>query len=155
MKAETAEHPPRLRADAGWADLEKLPKGPNGHALCRWCGTEVTPPKRTFCSPACIEEWKIRTQPEFAARKVFERDRGVCRRCRTQCRTHQRVPGGKIQSRDWEMDHIVPVVEGGGSCGLENLRTLCVPCHRAVTAELKKRLAERRAAERGPAKGAR
>lgn len=41
----------------------------------------------------------------------------------------------------WEMDHIVPVVEGGGSCGLDNLRTLCVPCHKAATKELRGRLA--------------
>ncbi len=40
----------------------------------------------------------------------------------------------------WEMDHIVPVIEGGGGCGLENLRTLCIPCHRSVTRELKRRL---------------
>ncbi len=29
----------------------------------------------------------------------------------------------------WQADHILAVAEGGGSCGLENLRTLCVPCH--------------------------
>lgn len=29
----------------------------------------------------------------------------------------------------WQADHIRPVAEGGGDCGLENLRTLCVPCH--------------------------
>lgn len=29
----------------------------------------------------------------------------------------------------WQVDHIRAVVEGGGGCGLENLRTLCVPCH--------------------------
>jgi 5-methylcytosine-specific restriction endonuclease McrA len=40
----------------------------------------------------------------------------------------------------WEMDHEIPVAEGGGECGLENLRTLCIPCHRDVTRELKKRL---------------
>jgi 5-methylcytosine-specific restriction enzyme A len=44
----------------------------------------------------------------------------------------------------WQMDHIVPVVEGGGACGLENLRTLCTPCHKRVTREL----AARRAAEK-------
>lgn len=44
----------------------------------------------------------------------------------------------------WEADHIVPVVEGGGECGLEGLRTLCRPCHRVVTAELRRRLAFRR-----------
>lgn len=34
----------------------------------------------------------------------------------------------------WDMDHIRPVVEGGGGCGLENLRTLCVVCHSKRTA---------------------
>lgn len=29
----------------------------------------------------------------------------------------------------WQADHIQAVSEGGGNCGLENLRTLCVPCH--------------------------
>jgi 5-methylcytosine-specific restriction endonuclease McrA len=44
----------------------------------------------------------------------------------------------------WEMDHIVPVVEGGGGCGLGNLRTLCLACHRAETAELARRRARKR-----------
>lgn len=39
----------------------------------------------------------------------------------------------------WEADHIVAVVEGGGECGLDNYRTLCVPCHKAVTKELAKK----------------
>jgi 5-methylcytosine-specific restriction enzyme A len=43
--------------------------------------------------------------------------------------------------RAWEMDHELPVAEGGGECGLENLRTLCIPCHRDVTRALKGRLA--------------
>jgi len=38
----------------------------------------------------------------------------------------------------WEADHIRPVVEGGDS-DLENMRTLCIPCHRGVTAELRLR----------------
>lgn len=46
----------------------------------------------------------------------------------------------------WEADHIVPVVEGGGGCGLDGLRTLCVPCHRAETAELARRRAKARRA---------
>ena len=39
-----------------------------------------------------------------------------------------------------------PVVEGGGSCGLENLRTLCWECHRKVTRELAVRRGRIRAA---------
>ena len=44
----------------------------------------------------------------------------------------------------WDMDHKTPVVEGGGECGLENLRTLCLWCHKRET----KRLARRRARQR-------
>ena len=50
----------------------------------------------------------------------------------------------------WEADHVTPVVEGGGECGLENYRTLCVPCHREET----KALAARRAQARRAAKNA-
>jgi 5-methylcytosine-specific restriction endonuclease McrA len=41
----------------------------------------------------------------------------------------------------WDADHILPVAEGGGQCDLDNLRTLCVPCHREATAQLRQRLA--------------
>lgn len=44
----------------------------------------------------------------------------------------------------WEADHILPVIEGGGLCGLDNYRTLCLSCHRKETAGL----AARRAAVR-------
>ena len=40
----------------------------------------------------------------------------------------------------WEVDHKVPVVEGGGECGMDNLRTLCRGCHKRETAALRKRL---------------
>jgi len=42
------------------------------------------------------------------------------------------------------------VAEGGGACGLDNLRTLCTPCHRAQTAALRKRLRHSRAAATAP-----
>lgn len=44
----------------------------------------------------------------------------------------------------WQADHIVPVVEGGGECGIDNFRTLCLPCHQIVTAELAGRTARRK-----------
>lgn len=49
-----------------------------------------------------------------------------------------------MKRRLWEMDHIQPVVEGGGDCGLENLRTLCWDCHRIETAALAARRAKAR-----------
>ena len=40
----------------------------------------------------------------------------------------------------WQADHERAVAEGGGSCGLENLRTLCTPCHKVETHKLRSRL---------------
>ena len=48
------------------------------------------------------------------------------------------VGGGKRSL--WDADHVRPVAEGGGQCDLENLRTLCLCCHREVTADLRRRL---------------
>lgn len=42
----------------------------------------------------------------------------------------------------WEADHVLAVAEGGGECGLDGYRTLCVPCHRRVTAAMQHRLAD-------------
>lgn len=44
----------------------------------------------------------------------------------------------------WQADHAVAVQEGGGCCGLSNLRTLCSPCHAVVTAEHARRRADER-----------
>jgi 5-methylcytosine-specific restriction endonuclease McrA len=40
----------------------------------------------------------------------------------------------------WDADHILPVAEGGGECDLDNLRTLCLLCHRQQTLRLQQRL---------------
>jgi 5-methylcytosine-specific restriction protein A len=45
----------------------------------------------------------------------------------------------------WEADHVVPLCEGGAHT-IDNLRTLCVPCHKAETAALAARRAQRRQA---------
>lgn len=45
------------------------------------------------------------------------------------------------QERDfWQADHELAVAAGGGSTGLDNLRTLCSPCHSAETEKLLTRL---------------
>ena len=46
----------------------------------------------------------------------------------------------------WQADHLRAVAEGGGTCGLSNLRTLCSPCHADNTAaQAGQRARERRA----------
>src|SRR5262249_53341517 len=121
---------------------------------CRRCGGEVPRRRYTFCSPECVHEWKLRTDPGYLRAAVFERDRGVCARCGLDAealrrdkrkmdynarRQFEKDWGGRKHL--WDADHIVPVVEGGGECGLANMRTLCLKCHRIVTSELRNRLA--------------
>lgn len=128
--------PTRTLATAGWVDQKALPRGPNGRACCRYCGNECAPPRLTFCSAACVHEHKIRSNPGYARLQVWKRDKGVCAICKKACASISK------SGTEWQADHIVPVVEGGGSCGLENLRTLCTSCH----AEETRKLAGRRAA---------
>ena len=61
-------------------------------------------------------------------------------------------PPGRRGSQWWDADHIVSVVEGGGECGLDNYRTLCLPCHRKVTRELHARLADARKKQKATVK---
>jgi 5-methylcytosine-specific restriction enzyme A len=142
----------------GWADRATLAKGENGRNLCRWCNLEVPKGRITFCSDWCVEEWRLRTDPGYVREKVLERDKGICAVCRVDCEAawrHLKRQRGAARLRIqiewglkraprkslWDADHIVPVVEGGGECDLANLRTLCLKCHRAATAELRKRRA--------------
>lgn len=122
----------RIIPNAGYVDSKTLPKGPNGFSLCRYCNKECKPPKRTFCSSACVHEWQIRSNPGYARKQVFKRDKGRCSICGEAKMTDHKSRPKPL----WEMDHTIPVSEGGGSCGLENLRSLCRPCHLSVTKEL-------------------
>lgn len=47
----------------------------------------------------------------------------------------------KYTSHSYEVDHIIPVVEGGDN-EPENLRVLCIFCHKEETAKLKRRLSK-------------
>ena len=58
-----------------------LQRDEQGRPLCRFCGGLVPPPRRTFCSNICIDEWVLRTDTAHARKRVWERDHGVCARC--------------------------------------------------------------------------
>lgn len=122
-----------------------------GHGQCRWCGQAVPAGRYTFCGDACVEEWKLRTDPGYLRQKVFDRDRGVCAACGVDTealRKNKRkldYAARRQFEKDWgtrrslwDADHVMPVVRGGGECGLSNMRTLCLKCHRAATAELRR-----------------
>jgi len=148
---------PARTKKGGWTRSAKLEKGPGGRSLCRWCGSEVPKGRRTFCGENCVHEWKLRTNPGYLREHVFERDRGVCAKCavdtvalrrdmrkldyaaRRKFLKEWRLVEGSRKSL-WDADHIVPVAEGGGQCDLQNMRTLCLLCHREATKALRERL---------------
>jgi hypothetical protein len=162
----------RTRTDAGWGNSRDRKRGPNGRGLCRWCKNEVPKGRQTFCGPACVHEWRIRTDPGYVRHCVEKRDRAKCSRCGLDTLKLERgidqlldawkvrkVPDGtrwfsvrlvldeKLISRVgplWEAHHGVAVVEGGGECGLDGYETLCLWCHRDET----RKLAGRRVSER-------
>jgi 5-methylcytosine-specific restriction enzyme A len=141
----------------GWIDRKNVPRGPNGRGLCRWCSLEVPKRRFTFCSEYCVHEWKLRSQPAYLREEVFRRDRGVCASCGVDTIAALRrlkrsrglnravllrhwACGKRMRKSLWDADHILPVVEGGGECDLENIRTLCLLCHRVATRRLRERL---------------
>jgi 5-methylcytosine-specific restriction enzyme A len=138
----------------GWVGRENA--GPAQKA-CRWCGGAVPRRRFTFCCPACVHQWRLRTDPGYLREQVFTRDRGVCARCGmdTEALRKDKRKLDFAARREfekewgrrrylWDADHIIPVAEGGGECDLSNMRTLCLKCHRAVTTELRRRLHEGR-----------
>lgn len=146
------------QADPGTA----VEMGANGRFLCRWCRLEILAPRRrTFCSEFCVHQWRLRTDPGYLRDQVFARDQGVCAMCATDTVAAYRQlkrSRGKARAEAlamwglesvgarrslWDADHILAVAEGGGQCDLDNLRTLCLPCHREVTADLRRRIGRR------------
>jgi hypothetical protein len=136
-----------------------LPKPEKGK--CKWCGEKA---KRVYCGKSCRQEAYVRFG--YVDGYLFERDKGVCIKCGIDChwlklelrkikqiwRKYRYYSladlardfgpwGTDFCRRLWEADHIIPVCEGGGCCGLENYQTLCLKCHKEETAYLAKKRA--------------
>jgi hypothetical protein len=57
------------------------------------------------------------------------------------------IPKRRRRKTWWDADHIVPIAEGGRHTA-DNLRTLCLRCHKKETESLRvRRLEKRRVAE--------
>src|SRR5205823_1285605 len=150
---------PTRTLPGGRTTRQALPLGPNNLPLCRWCDLEILAKRRrTFCSDYCVHQWRLRTDPGYLRDQVFARDHGICAVCHIdtiaaynalkRARGPARAAGLRLYGMKsittrrslWDADHIRPVAEGGGQCDLDNLRTLCLLCHREATAQLRTRL---------------
>jgi 5-methylcytosine-specific restriction protein A len=130
----------------------RFSEAPRG--TCRWCGDAILhevgekrgqPNRRRRWHPACVDAYN-ESDPREARRRVRKRDRGRCAKCgvdtnrvRRELRGRGRAKklralGYKIRGSLWELDHVVPLIDGG-SHELSNLQTLCTPCHKQKTAE--------------------
>jgi 5-methylcytosine-specific restriction enzyme A len=159
---------PTRTLPGGRISSEALAAGPNGLPLCRWCDLEILAKRRrTFCSDYCVHQWRLRTDPGYLRDQVFARDHGRCAACGIdavaaynalkRARGAARAAGLRLYGLKtiaarrslWDADHIRPVAEGGGQCDLDNLRTLCLLCHREATGRLRQRLSCRTGTLRG------
>lgn len=105
-------------------------------ALLPW-GSPLRTPAGLLAEQQAVAEDR-RAADELARRGVERLGAGEL------VRWHKGAWAGFTWPHLWEADHIVPVVEGGGACGLDGLRTLCRQCHVAETRKLRARLARDR-----------
>jgi hypothetical protein len=114
--------------------------------LCRGCHEPVPKGRKTWCSSACNDKFDPRRVIYF----VRQRDKGICQMCgldtvKATKEWHASRPKDIYSSTGWGLynawrrlepkvnyDHIIPFSEGGLTV-LENMRTLCEPCHKERT----------------------
>lgn len=140
--------------------------GIHGRRLCRFCRKEVPENRKTFCSNECVHEWKLRSNVKYLRKFVYERDLGICSVCNLDTRYQkieienrrresirkfgnikkdslyleflksQGITVYESEKTLWQADHVKPVILGGGECGLDNIRTVCIKCHKFLTKQL-------------------
>ncbi|MAR77545.1 MAG: hypothetical protein CMD43_01215 [Gammaproteobacteria bacterium] len=119
-------------------DFRKPPKPDSYYTKikgqCRWCGNMIvnedgTINERRSWHEECATEYMIIYHSREQRAQVRKRDKGVCNHC------------GKFAMK-WDVDHIKPLVEqrdvkeedlDWDYYKLDNLQTLCKPCHRLKT----------------------
>ncbi|ELT88125.1 hypothetical protein CAPTEDRAFT_113875 [Capitella teleta] len=128
-----------------------------------------------LCSVSCTEQYWLKSSREYGRKAVYDAEHGQCQLCGIEAhqfftnlnmihdrkkraemiqnskfnqlhqRTKQKMVVDPQAGQFWQVDHILPVVDGGGQCDLDNLRTLCSVCHNKVTSDwMKERTKEKR-----------
>ena len=120
-------------------DFRKPPK-PNSYyvqekGICRWCGkkiieNEIHKTRKTWHQD-CATDYMIIFHSTEARKHIWKRDKGKCNGCGKQC-----------TRRGWDLDHVKPLMEQKGLSEqeldwsyykLNNMQTLCRPCHKKKT----------------------
>lgn len=139
----------RIKNDPGYVRL-KVAERDNG--VCALCGIDTVDVRRNIDAilhePMRYWKWWARRlaqelQPQYST--VWEAHYQAEKQL---ANWRREIELRWAASSEWQADHIVPVCKGGGQCGLENYRTLCVGCHKKETAAL----AAQRASERRKAR---
>ena len=126
---------------------------------CTWCGGAVPRPRIYWCSDECSKAFFSRCDQATAKGIAVEAAtiaRAVVFSERTIKGELYVLRGGAvvlcgiceepISEYAAELDHILPVCEGGGLCGQNNYRLLCKDCHKAESAKGTRRRARARKA---------
>lgn len=117
----------------------KLPLPPHFNnpapGICRWCNLPITKVlkngkvSKSTWHQSCVNEYKFYHWPSYTRKIVWKRDKGKCNSCGHQC--------DKKGKNGWDMDHIIPLYAANyekWAWDLDNLQTLCKPCHKKKTA---------------------
>ena len=140
-------------------------KYPKRKGFCRVCGAVLTDKRRVACPGRCRETlmaWPY--QWADVCRVVYDRDAGICADCGLDTAALQGIlwhcsdwkarrcalvaigyACGDTGKSLWQAHHSRPVASHGPAQSIDEIVTLCVPCHRkrhAARPKARKRLAE-------------
>jgi 5-methylcytosine-specific restriction protein A len=152
-----------LKRDALLAVCSLAP--PVGEGACAWCAAELPARRRTWCSDRCGDAFWANHWWSVARSTAKRRDKYRCKRCGARGPKRPTVAAHRTRAaylkamRAWreqkkvgrlEVNHIEPAAGRHGqlSCvhHLNNLETLCLPCHKEHTAALRAQPAAEEAA---------
>lgn len=152
------EGPPKILALLAACPLYPEPS----ENACGACGRELVGRRTRWCSTACARSWRLNHIWTYARRAARARDKQTCQGCgvvrpprpsrrRFASDVAYEAARATYEAVRLEVNHRVPLsgaLRSAAGCHhhAENLETLCVACHKPVTAaQAAERAARRRA----------